>query len=302
MTATPTADIQNMIAPGQEGVVDQFFEDLQQQNAAIAEAEAAQQGEQEEPQLLAGKFKSTEDLEKAYQELQRKLGQRGQDPAAEDSSVADEPAGPTPEQYTPELGKQLYGDTVATAIEAAEINPLEMAQKVQAGEDVSAYVDALVEKGGLPREVVQTYLDGVKPQQPPAAAAQAAALSDADVAELKAVVGGEEQFQQLSQWAMANFDKEELADYNAAVNSSKAAARFALKQLQARASATSSEGLKEPQLIGGGTPVKTDVFETQQQAIEAMRKTNSQGKRLYNSDPKYRAWYEKTLARSNFAA
>ena len=191
---------------------------------------------------------------------------------------------------------------MATAIEAAEINPLEMAQKVEAGEDVSAYVDALVEKGGLPREVVQTYLDGVKPQQPPATDGQAAALSDADVAELKAVVGGEEQFQQLSQWAKANFDQEELADYNAAVNSGKAAARFALKQLQARASATSGDGPKEPQLIGGGTAVKTDVCETQQQAIEAMRKTNSQGKRLYNSDPKYRAWYEKTLARSNFAA
>lgn len=299
MTETPTADLQNMVAPGQEGVVDQFFEELQQQNAAIAEAETEQQTA-EEPQLLAGKFKSPQDLEKAYQELQRKLGQRGQDPAAEESTEA--PAGPAPEQYTPELGKQLYGDTVATAIEAAEINPLEMAQKVEAGEDVSAYVDALVEKGGLPREVVQTYLDGVKPQQPPATDGQAAALSDADVAELKAVVGGEEQFQQLSQWAKANFDQEELADYNAAVNSGKAAARFALKQLQARASATSGDGPKEPQLIGGGTAVKTDVFETQQQAIEAMRKTNSQGKRLYNSDPKYRAWYEKTLARSNFAA
>ena len=299
MTETPTADLQNMIAPGQEGVVDQFLEELQQQSAAIAEAETEQQAA-EAPQLLAGKFKSPQELERAYQELQRKLGQRGQGPAAEEST--EEPAGPGPEQYTPELGKQLYGDTVATAIEAAEINPLEMAQKVEAGEDVSAYVDALVEKGGLPREVVQTYLDGVKPQQAAATNSQAAALSDADVTELKATVGGEEQFQQLSQWAIANFDQQELADYNAAVNGSKAAARFALRQLQARASATSGEGAKEPQLIGGGTPAKTDAFETQQQAIEAMRKTNSQGKRLYNSDPKYRSWYEKTLARSNFAA
>lgn len=299
MTETPTVDLQNMVAPGQEGVVDQFFEELQQQNAAIAEAETEQQTA-EEPQLLAGKFKSPQDLEKAYQELQRKLGQRGQDPAAEESTEV--PAGPAPEEYTPELGKQLYGDTVATAIEAAEINPLEMAQKVEAGEDVSSYVDALVEKGGLPREVVQTYLDGVKPQQAAATDSQAAALSDADVTELKAAIGGEEQFQKLSQWAMANFDQQEMADYNAAVNSSKAAARFALRQLQARASATSGEGGKEPQLIGGGTPAKTDAFETQQQAIEAMRKTNSQGKRLYNTDQKYRAWYEKTLARSNFAA
>lgn len=296
MTETSTADLQNMIAPGQEGVVDQFLEDLQQQSAAIAEAEAEQQAA-EEPQLLAGKFKSTEDLEKAYLEAQKLIGQRGQRPAVE------EPAGPTPEQYTPELGKQLYGDTVATAIEAAEINPLEMAQKVEAGEDVNAYVDALVEKGGLPRELVQTYLQGVKPAAPPAPAQQqGGGLTEADASELKAMVGGEQKFQQLSQWAVANLEPQELADYNAAVDSgNKGAARFALRQLQVRAG-SSGEEAKEPRLIGGGAPAKTDAFETQQQAIEAMRKTNSQGKRLYNTDPKYRAWYEKTLARSNFAA
>jgi hypothetical protein len=301
MTETSTADLQNMIAPGQEGVVDQFFEDLQQQNTAIAEAEAEQQAA-EEPQLLAGKFKSTEDLENAYLEAQKLIGQRGQQPTDKDSLQVEDPA-PTPEQYTPELGKQLYGDTVATAIEAAEINPLEMAQKVEAGEDVNAYVDALVEKGGLPRELVQTYLQGVKPAAPPAPAQQQGeGLTEADASELKAMVGGEQKFQQLSQWAVANLEPQELADYNAAVDSgNKGAARFALKQLQVRAG-SSGEEAKEPRLIGGGAPAKTDAFETQQQAIEAMRKTNSQGKRLYNSDPKYRSWYEKTLARSNFAA
>jgi len=55
---------------------------------------------------------------------------------------------PTPDQYTPELGKQLYGDTVAGAIEAAQINPLAMAQKVYAGQDASSDIDALVEKDG----------------------------------------------------------------------------------------------------------------------------------------------------------
>lgn len=300
MTATPTADLQNMVAPGQEGVVDQFFEELQQQNAAIAEAEAEQQVAEEQP-LLAGKFKSTEDLEKAYLEAQKLISQRGQ--KASEPDGAQQPQQFRAEEYTPELGKQLYGDTVATAIDMAEINPLEMAQKVEAGEDVSNYVDALVEKGGLPRQLVETYLQGVAPAKGNAPAqpdGSASGLSEADVTELKALVGGEEQFQQLSQWAIANLDQQDLADYNAAVDSGKAAARFALKQLQARAAASSDTEPAEPKLISGGTAVKTDVFETQQQAIEAMRKTNSQGKRLYNTDPKYRAWYEKTLARSNF--
>jgi hypothetical protein len=303
MTATPTADqLQAMVGPGQGDVFDQFMEDLSQQDAEIAAAEE-RQGERPEPveeepgeQLLAGKFKSPAELEKAYKELESKLGQRGQQAEPE----PEQQPSLTPDQYTPELGKQLYGDTVATAIEAAEINPLEMAEKVYAGQDVSSYVDALVEKGGLPREVVETYLQGVAPAKGnnPAPPDSSAGFSEADVTELKAMVGGDEQFQQLSQWAVANLDPQELADYNAAVDSgNKAAARFALRQLQVRA--TAGQG-GEPKLISGGAPANTDVFKSQQDAIEAMRKTNSKGKRLYNVDPKYRSWFEKTLARSTF--
>jgi len=289
-TTTDTADLKALLGPGQEDVFDQFLEEVGQQEAEIAAAEQGQADDGE--QLLAGKFQSTEELEKAYLEAQKLISSRGQQPAPEVL------AGPTPEQYTPELGKQLYGDTVATAIEAAAISPLEMAQKVYAGQDVSSYVDALVEKGGLPREVVDTYLQGVKPAPAAASESSSASLSDSDVSELKALVGGEQEFQQLSQWAVANLSAEDLADYNAAVDSgNKAVARFALKQLQVRATSQRQGG--EPELIGGGKPAMADVFESDQQAIEAMRKTNGKGQRLYNVDPKYRAWYEKTLQRSN---
>ena len=289
-TTTDTADLKALLGPGQEDVFDQFLEEVGQQEAEIAAAEQGQADDGE--QLLAGKFQSTEELEKAYLEAQKLISSRGQQPAPEVL------AGPTPEQYTPELGKQLYGDTVATAIEAAAINPLEMAQKVYAGQDVSSYVDALVEKGGLPREVVDTYLQGVKPAPAAASESSSASLSDSDVSELKALVGGEQEFQQLSQWAVANLSAEDLADYNAAVDSgNKAVARFALKQLQVQATSQRQGG--EPELIGGGKPAMADVFESDQQAIEAMRKTNGKGQRLYNVDPKYRAWYEKTLQRSN---
>lgn len=289
MTVTNTPEFQDMLAPGQEDLIDGFLEELQQE-----QQELNSEPEQQDEQLLAGKFKSTEELEKAYLEAQKLISQRGQQPPAEEQSPA-----PKPQDYTPELGKQLYGDTVATAIEAAAINPLEMAEKVYAGEDVSSYVDALVEKGGLPRSVVETYLQGVAPAKgasPATPDGSAAGLSEADVVELKTMVGGEQQFQQLSQWAAANLDPQELADYNAAVDSgNKAAARFALRQLQVRAAG----GSQEPQLIGGGTAVKTDVFDTDQQAVDARSKRGKDGKFLYESDPKYRQWYDKTLARSN---
>lgn len=286
---TSTPDLQDLLGPGQEDMIDGFLEELEQEQSAASAAEP-QGGE--ESQLLAGKFKSTEDLERAYLEAQKLISQRGQQiPEPETQPEL------APDQYTPELGKQLYGDTVSTAIEAAQINPLEMAQKAYAGEDVGPYVDALVEKGGLPRELVQTYLDGIKPQQAPAADGQSAVLTEADVVELKAAVGGEQQFQQLSQWAVANLSPADLADYNAAVDSgNKGAARFALKAMQAMAGAGAS---REPELIGGGTPARSDVFESDRQAVDARGKRDQNGRFLYETDPKYRQWYDKTLSRSN---
>jgi hypothetical protein len=285
MTMTPAPELQDMLAPGQEDMIDGFLEELEEEqtqlNTPTPEAEES---------LLAGKFKSTEELERAYLEAQKLISSRGQQPP---EPAAEEPA-LTPDQYTPELGKQLYGDTVATAIEAAQINPLEMAEKVYAGQDVSSYVDALVNQGGLPREVVETYLQGVKPAAG-TAQQQSSGLTEADAAELKAMVGGDQQFQQLSQWAVSNLEPQELADYNAAVDSgNKAAARFALKQLQVRAS---SGG--EPKLISGGGAVKTDVFDSDQQAVDARSKRDANGRFLYETDPKYRQWYDKTLSRSN---
>jgi hypothetical protein len=287
MTATPAPELQDLLAPGQEDMIDGFLEELEQEQAELNTSEP-----QQDQQLLAGKFKSTEELEKAYLEVQRLIGQRGQ----KLPEPQEEAAPLTPEQYTPELGKQLYGDTVATAIEAAEINPLEMAEKVYSGQDVSSYVDALVDKGGLPRQVVETYLQGIAPAKAPSESS-AASLTETDVSELKAMVGGEQQFQQLSQWAMDNLEPQELADYNAAVDSgNKAAARFALKQLQVRAAAA---GTSEPKLIGGGSAIKADVFESDQQAVDARSKRDKNGKFLYETDPKYRQWYDKTLSRSN---
>lgn len=288
---TPAPELQDMLAPGQEDMIDGFLEELEEEQAQLNTPAPAE----EESQLLAGKFKTPEELERAYLEAQKLISSRGQqppEPAAEEAAF-------TPEQYTPELGKQLYGDTVATAIEAAQINPLEMAEKVYAGQDVSSYVDALVNQGGLPREVVETYLQGVAPAKANSQGnldGSTQGLTDADVAELKGMLGGDQQFQQLSQWAMANLEPQELADYNAAIDSgNKAAARFALKQLQVRA----SSGGGEPKLISGGGAVKTDVFESDQQAVDARSKRDKNGRFLYETDPKYRQWYDKTLSRSN---
>ena len=50
--------------------------------------------------------------------------------------------------------------------------------------------------------------------------------------------------------------------------------------------------------IEKGVLRETDVL-TDQQAVDARSKRGKDGKFLYESDPKYRQWYDKTLARSN---
>lgn len=271
--ATPAAE--GAVAPGQEELVSQIQ----------AEQEAASQSE--ETQKILGKFNSPEELAKAYQQLERKLGQ------PRDQSVETEQSAPpaAPQEYNRETSVNDYGEFLSDKFEEAQLNPYEMAAAWERGDDVSSYVEKLTNTG-IPKQVIEQYL-----ARPEAQAPAEGGLTDSDVAELKGLVGGDRQFQQLSQWAASNLNPQELADYNAAVDSgNKHAIRWALKALQAR---STDSGSREPQLIGGGTPSKTAVFESQNEVIEAMNKTNDRGQRLYEVDTAYRRKVEKMLAASD---
>jgi len=196
------------------------------------------------------------------------------------------PAAIPPEAYTPELGKSIYGESLSNLFAAAEVNPLQLDATLRSGGDVSEAVEALASKGGLPKAVVQTYLDGVKA----AAGPTTAELSAADGAEIRQTVGGDEQFRKLSGWAVANLSTQDLADYNAAVDSgNKAIARFAVKALQAQAAAagTTGKGRTEPSLVSGGRSQPPQRFTSQAQQDAAIAKTNANGERLMHVDPVY---------------
>jgi hypothetical protein len=271
--ATPAAD--GAVAPGQEELVSQLQ----------AEQEAASQSE--ETQKILGKFNSAEELAKAYQQLERKLGQ----PRDQAVETAEPEAPAAPQEYSRETSVNDYGEFLSDKFEEAQLNPYEMAAAWEQGQDVSSYVEKLTATG-IPKQVIEQYL-----ARPEAQAPAEGGLTDSDVSELKGMVGGDRQFQQLSQWAASNLNPQELADYNAAVDSgNKHAIRWALRTLQARSADT---GAREPQLIGGGTASKTAVFESQNEVIEAMNKTNDRGQRLYEVDNAYRRKVEKMLAASD---
>lgn len=291
---SPAEQAANMVGPGQENVLDEFLKELEQRDTqATPPAAEETPATEDKPELLAGKFKSQADLEKAYKELERKLGQRSTD---KESLQVD----PAPEPLTREQAVGHYGESIVAAAEEAGIDLGAYDQAVKAGNDTTELREKLAAQTGIPAQLIERYEAAFRPQANPPETPDRSTegLSDADVSELKALVGGDQEFQRLSQWATSNLSKDELADYNEAVDSgNKAAVRLALRAMQARATAANPG---EPELIGGGNPPAPDVFRSQQEALEAMRKTDGRGRNLYRTDKEYQAWYEKTLARSSF--
>lgn len=277
--STPEAVASGMVAPGQESILEEF----------IQEQEAASRAE--EQQKILGKFNSPEDLARAYQELERKLGQ-GSAPTPESPSAEPKQA---PSGYTAEQAAQVYGQEAVDLLSEQGVDLADVMWKADNGQDISNHYDTLAEVFKVPRQVVENYVGKaqVKPSADPSPG-----LTDADVSELKAYVGGDEQFNALSQWAAANMNQQELANYNAAVDSgNKEAIRWALTAMQARASGKAE--VTEPKLIGGGQPPVVAKFESKQQVLDAMNKTNERGQRLYDVDDAYRQKFISLLSNSD---
>ena len=273
--SAPEAEAPSMVGPGQEGLLDEFI--AEQEEASAVEAAP-----------LLGKFKSTEDLARAYQELEKKLGQPRDDADPDSSPSNQEP----PQTYTREQSVNDYGEFLSDVFESAEVNPYEIAQKWEQGEDLSDYIGKL-EAAGIPRTVVEQYL-----YQPESDDAEAVDLTEADTAEIKAMVGGDEGFQQLSQWAVENLDAQQLVDYNQVVNSgNKDAIRWALTAMKAMQSGPAKQA--EPKLIGGKAPGEGLKFESKQQVIDAMTKRNDKGQKLYDVDEAYREKVRTLIAKSD---
>ena len=268
--STPEANAQGMVAPGQENILKEYIQEQQQGD----------------PELLAGKFRNQDELLKGYEELQRKLGQQDA-PAEQQQSV---------ESYTQEQAVEVYGKEAVDSLQAKGINLAEVMFKADAGEDISNTYDDLAAAFNVPRQVVENYVS--KAQAGGSEDAGPAELSSQDEADIKEIVGGDQGFTELSEWAQANLDESELDAYNAAVDSNnKMAISWALKAMMARRAAPGA--VIEPKLYGGGDAPQTARFESQQQVLDAMNTRNERGQRLYDVDSAYRKNIEKLLAVSD---
>lgn len=202
------------------------------------EAELAQVGNdvpQEQTEKILGKFNSYEDLEKAYQELERKQSQ----------------------QPNKELPQQPTKGEANEVVESAGLNMEQLsAHYAENGGLADEHYEAL-EKAGIPRQYVDQYIAGLE--------AQSSRIQD----EIFDEVGGEEQFSVMAQWAQTNMSPEELTRYNTAVESGDPdTIRSAVMSLAYR---YQREAGRDPKLVNGNGGGGQGGFESLAQLTEAMK-------------------------------
>lgn len=109
-----------------------------------------------------------------------------------------------------------------------------------------------------------------------------AGLTDDDIEALQDMAGGEEEYQQMLNWAGENLSDEEIDMYDSVMDSGDpAACFFAIQALMARyGEGTGVDG----ELLTGSDPISTvQGFRSQQELVAAMSDPR------YESDPAYRA-------------
>jgi hypothetical protein len=259
---------------------------LAQGERLIAEEEAitARQYEKaredaESQTRYAGKFKSAEDLEKAYKELEKKLGQ----PKEENSDDVQQ----GDEEGESDEGTQ-EGDR--EEVEANEtVDFLEKANEEYWQNEQQLKPETIEKLKELPSEkLIEAYLEWTKNS-----GAQPAAqpLDESAAAEIVKSVGGQETYNQTLEWASQNLSPEEVAAYDNVVNSgNKDAVFFAVQSLNQRyRDAVGFDG----KTVSGKAPRNTiKGFRSQAELARAISDSR------YRNDPAYRLDVEQKLAAS----
>ena len=254
-------------------------------NLNEAEQEAlivGQEMQDQQEQLLAGKYKNAEDLEKAYVELQKKLGGEG----TEDSESTGEPTDSSNSEETSEETEEAKEDSPALALvnEAAA----EYWDNNQAlSEDTIA---KLGEMSGS--DLLSAYLQAQQANPVDQAPAEVKDLSAKDIADVKSVAGGDKEYGQLVQWAADNLDKSDVQSFDELISSGNVGA-IKLAVTGMKAQYESVNGYEGTMLTGKPPTTSKDVFRSQAEVVAAM------GDPRYDKDPAYRQDLIEKLDRSN---
>ena len=269
---------------------------------AIAEAEARdnetlEQGEKlitEQQNLLAGKYKNAEELEKAYLELQKKQGETSTE-EAQPETTTEEP----PQYYTEDgsvnydTAKEVYGEKLSDIFQNSEIDPFAMNEHFAKNEgSLTDEMYQQLETAGLTRGLVDSYLEGVRQKTGIQPQAEAATLSDAEIAEVHGIAGGKDGYEQLMNWASDNMSDDDAKSFDEVIETgNKAAVTFAVKALMGQYEDAVG---RDSNLVQGKASDNTgDVYRSMAEVVRDMNNPE------YDRDPAVRADVQRKLERSN---
>lgn len=238
------------------------------------EQDSLQIGEQlheEQEQLLAGKYTNAEELEKAYIELQRKLGDSDEDESEEISEDEDEAVEETETEYTE--AQSLISNASQEYAETGQIS------------------DEMMEQFGemSSQELVEAYMN-IQANAPEAVAEE---LSESEVNTIKNSVGGDQAYDNVMQWAGENLDPDQIDAFdNIIATGNSTAIQMMVNGLKAQYD--SSNGYEGRMLSGkSANASSSDVFRSQAELVAAMSDSR------YESDPAYRNDLLEKLDRSD---
>ena len=237
------------------------FNEAEQEALAIGEAAA-----KEQEAAYAGKFKDAEELEKAYIELQKKLGETNEDEDLRGQEETSE------EEVESNPAVDLINEASQLYAEKGELTPEVMEQftSMSSTDLVNAYIEM---QGNLPK-------------------AESPDLTDSEVNQIKNSAGGEDGYNQLMAWSGENLDQADIEAFDALVESGNARLiRLAVSGL--RSEMEKAVGFDGEMVTGRAPNQPVDVFRSQAEVVDAMSDPR------YDRDPAYRNDVFEKLSRSD---
>lgn len=228
--------------------------EAEQEALAIGEARA-----QEENRMLAGKYESAEELEKAYIELQKKLGE------SNDGLRQEDPQGRGREEEVEE--QQVDADPLLDLLQSASNEYYENNGKLS---------DETFEKLAQmdSKDLLEAYM---QVQSQP----QVEDFTAEQVSEIQNFVGGEEQYNNLVGWASQNMPENFVNAFDNLISvGDPDMIKLAVTGLQA--AFQEANGYEGRMLSGKPAQTQQDVFRSQAEVVAAMSDPR------YDRDPAYR--------------
>ena len=250
------------------------------ENLNADEQDSLQVGEamqEAQDDLLAGKYKDAQELEKAYVELQKKLGDKGSkdSPEAGDSQDSEEVESKEDQQDEDETEEDSYDDGILDQLweeangDEYSKETLEELQKLDSVDIADMHL---------------RYRQQVEQSRPQ--------ITEAQAQDLKNVAGGDQQYGEMLQWAKGNLNPQEVEMFDTVIErGDPLAAFFAVRSLAYRYQ--DSQGREGTMVTGTAPRGDGSQFTSQAEVVEAMSDPR------YDRDPAFRQKVMKKLERSD---